>query len=103
MHKAICSKENLIDMILSLLPSLYATVPKVFMGNTPNSKMADSCYLYTLKSKMVVARDDLGRAGRKRGIEGQVITIRHFGIRCMAANRCLIKVRSVFACRKKNL
>ena len=31
---------------------------------------------------MAVARDDLGRAARKRGIEGQVIIIRHFGIRC---------------------
>ena len=38
--------------------------------NTPNSKMA-------------VTRDDLGRAARKRGIEGQVTTIRHFEIRCM--------------------
>ena len=37
----------------------------------------------TLKSKMVVTRDDLGRAARKRGIEGQVTTIRHFGISCM--------------------
>ena len=32
---------------------------------------------------MAVARNDLGRAARKRGIEGQVTTIRHFGIRCM--------------------
>ena len=32
---------------------------------------------------MAVARDDLGRAARKRGIEGQVTIIRHFGIRCM--------------------
>ena len=30
---------------------------------------------------MAVARDDLGRAARKRGIEGQVTIIRHFGIR----------------------
>ena len=35
---------------------------------------------------MAVARDDLGRAARKRGIEGQVTTIRHFGIRCMAVH-----------------
>ena len=34
---------------------------------------------------MAVARDDLGRAARKRGIEGQVTIIRHFGIRCMAS------------------
>ena len=33
---------------------------------------------------MVVARDGLGRAARKRGIEGQITTTRHFGIRCMA-------------------
>ena len=33
---------------------------------------------------MAVARDDLGRAARKRGIEGQVTIIRHFGIRCIA-------------------
>ena len=32
---------------------------------------------------MAVTRDDLGRAARKRGIEGQVTIIRHFGIRCM--------------------
>ena len=32
---------------------------------------------------MALARDDLGRAARKRGIESQVTTIRHFGIRCM--------------------
>ena len=32
---------------------------------------------------MAVARDDLGRAARKRGIEGQATIIRHFGIRCM--------------------
>ena len=32
---------------------------------------------------MAVARDDLGRAARKRGIEGQVTIIRHFGIRCI--------------------
>ena len=32
---------------------------------------------------MEVARDDLGRAARKRGIEGQVTIIRHFGIRCI--------------------
>ena len=32
---------------------------------------------------MAAPRDDLGRAARKRGIEGQVTTIRHFGIRCM--------------------
>ena len=30
---------------------------------------------------MAVARDDLGRAAWKRGIEGQVTTTRHFGIR----------------------
>ena len=35
---------------------------------------------------MAVARDDLGRAARKRGIEGQVTIIRHFGIRCMATD-----------------
>ena len=33
---------------------------------------------------MAVTRDDLGRAARKRGIEGQVTIIRHFGIRCIA-------------------
>ena len=32
---------------------------------------------------MAVARDELGRAARKRGIEGQVTIIRHFGIRCI--------------------
>ena len=32
---------------------------------------------------MAVARDDLGRAARKRGIEGQITIIRHFGIRCI--------------------
>ena len=32
---------------------------------------------------MAVARDDLGRVARKRGIKGQVTIIRHFGIRCM--------------------
>ena len=32
---------------------------------------------------MAVARDDLRRAARKRGIEGQVTIIRHFGIRCI--------------------
>ena len=32
---------------------------------------------------MAVARDDLGRPARKRGIEGQETIIRHFGIRCM--------------------
>ena len=32
---------------------------------------------------MAVTRDDLGRAARKRGIEGQVTIIRHFGIRCI--------------------
>ena len=36
---------------------------------------------------MAVTRDDLGRAAWKRGIEGQLITIRHFGIRCIS---CLI-------------
>ena len=39
--------------------------------------------MYTPNSKMAAARDDLGRAVRKRGIEGQVTTIRHFGIRCI--------------------
>ena len=34
---------------------------------------------------MAVARDDLGRAARKRGIEGQVTIIRHFGIRCISS------------------
>ena len=34
---------------------------------------------------MAVARDDLVRAARKRGIEGQVTIIRHFGIRCITA------------------
>ena len=33
---------------------------------------------------MAVARDDLGRAARKRGIEGQATTIRHFGVKCIA-------------------
>ena len=32
---------------------------------------------------MAVARYDLGRAARKRGIEGQVTIIPHFGIRCV--------------------
>ena len=32
---------------------------------------------------MAVARDDLGKAAWERGIEGQVTTIRHFGIRCI--------------------
>ena len=32
---------------------------------------------------MAVARDALLRAARKRGIEGQVTIIRHFGIRCI--------------------
>ena len=32
---------------------------------------------------MAVARDDLGRVARKRGIEGQVTIIRHFGSRCI--------------------
>ena len=32
---------------------------------------------------MAVARDDLGRAARKRSIEGQVTIVRHFGIRCI--------------------
>ena len=32
---------------------------------------------------MEVAWDDLGRVAWKRGIEGQVTTIRHFEIRCM--------------------
>ena len=32
---------------------------------------------------MAVARDDLGRAARKRGIDGQVTIIRQFGIRCI--------------------
>ena len=36
---------------------------------------------------MAVARDDLGRAARKRGIEGQVTTIPHFGIRCILVRR----------------
>ena len=39
--------------------------------------------VYTPNPKMAVARDDLGRAAWKRGIEGQVTTIRHFGIRCI--------------------
>ena len=33
-----------------------------------------------INSKIAVARDDLGRATRKRDIEGQVTIIRHFGI-----------------------
>ena len=37
----------------------------------------------TPNSKMAVARDDLRRAARKRGIEGQVTTIRNFEIRCI--------------------
>ena len=32
---------------------------------------------------MAVKKVDLGRAARKRGIEGEVTTIRHFGIRCI--------------------
>ena len=40
--------------------------------------------MYTPNYKMAVARDNLGKVARKRGIEGQVTTIRHFGIRCMA-------------------
>ena len=39
--------------------------------------------MYTPNCKMTVARDDLGRAAWKRGIEDQVTTIRHFGIRCI--------------------
>ena len=35
---------------------------------------------------MAVARDDLGRAARKRGIEGHVTIISHFGIRCITHN-----------------
>ena len=50
-------------------------------GHTPNSKMAKE--INKINSKMAVARDDLGRAARKRGIEGEVTTIRHFGIRCI--------------------
>ena len=37
---------------------------------------------------MAVVRDDLGRAARKRGSEGQVTTIRHFGIRCILQIGC---------------
>ena len=33
---------------------------------------------------MAVARDDLGRGARKRGIVEQVTIIRRFGIRCFA-------------------
>ena len=47
--------------------------------NTPNSKMA-------------VARDDLERAGRKRGIEGQETTMRHFGIRCMINSKIVNRI-----------
>ena len=39
---------------------------------------------------MAVARDDLGRAARKRGIEGQVTIIRHFGIRPVYLQSVLI-------------
>ena len=42
--------------------------------------------MYTSNYKMAVARDDLGEVARKRGIEGQVTTIRHFGIRCICGN-----------------
>ena len=38
-------------------------------------------WINKINSKMAVARDDLGRAARKRGIEGQVTIIRHFEIR----------------------
>ena len=68
---------------------------EILSRNAPNSKMADSCYRaldasfprcssqiipsdrqfgITPNSKMAVARDDLERAARKRGIEGQVNT-----------------------------
>ena len=36
---------------------------------------------------MAVARDDLGRAARKRGIEGQVTIIRYFGMRCIQSEK----------------
>ena len=39
---------------------------------------------------MAVAQDDLGRAARKRGIEGQVTPIRHFGIRCISCSEMKI-------------
>ena len=40
---------------------------------------------------MAVARDDLRRAARKRGIEGQVTIIRHFRIRCIVLlKKCYI-------------
>ena len=39
---------------------------------------------YTPNSKIAVARDDLWREARKQGIKGQVTTISHFGITCMA-------------------
>ena len=41
---------------------------------------------------MAVAQDDLGRAVRKRGIEGQGTTIRHFGIRCIGVAFYKIRV-----------
>ena len=47
--------------------------------------------MYTPNYKMAVTWDDLGRAAWKQGMEGQVTTIRHFGIRCMIS-------RFVFCC-----
>ena len=58
---------------------------------------------------MAVARDDLGRAARKRGSEGQVTTIRHFGIRfifhvplllCMIMNNNEYKTKDSKNCSK---
>ena len=43
---------------------------------------------------MAVARNDLGRAVRKRGIEGQVTTIRHFGIRCIVCREVAFDFKS---------
>ena len=50
---------------------------------------------------MAVARDELGRAARKRGIEGQVTIIRHFGIRCMNIFTHAISLYRVKATRRR--
>ena len=40
--------------------------------------------MYTPNSKVAVARYDLGREARKRGIEGQVTTILELGVQYVA-------------------
>ena len=41
---------------------------------------------------MAVPRDDLGKAARKRGIEGQVAIIVHFGIRCIGRYKIMLPI-----------